>query len=129
MDENPTAELGQIGRATRFALACIVVAFSYFSIRSNFCISGFAQMFQDMMGQDAQLPAITRFVFAARYGLFALSCGIPIACIALLFTRNIAKSIYWIGILALVAVVQWVVVFSAMSEPFIQIINKMQEVK
>jgi type II secretory pathway component PulF len=129
VDENPAAEIRQIGRATRFALACIVGAFSYFSIRANFCTPAFAQMFADMLSEDAQLPAITRFVFAARYGLLALSCGIPIACIALLFTRNIAKSIYWIGVLGLVAVVQWVVVFSAMSEPLIQIINKMQEVK
>ena len=129
MDENPAAEIRQIGRATRFALTCIVVAFSYFSIRSSFCIPAFVQVFADMLGEDAQLPAITRFVFAARYGLLSLSCGIPIACIALLFTRNIAKSIYWIGILALVAVVQWVVVFSAMSEPVMEVITKMQSPK
>ncbi len=78
-----------------------------------------------MLGEDAQLPAITRFVFAARYGLLALSCGIPIACIALLFTRNIAKSLYWIGVLALVTVVQWVVLFYAMSAPLMMIITQM----
>ena len=129
MDENPVVEIRQIGRATRFALTCIVVAFSYFSIRSSLSIPGFERIFADMLGADAQLPAITRFVIAARYGLLALSCAIPIACIAFLFTRNIAKSLYWIGALALVTVVQWAVLFYAMVAPLVTIINQMQEVK
>ncbi len=125
MEEIPAAEIRQIGRATRFALACIVVAFSYFSIRSNLSIPGFERIFADMIGEDTQLPAITRFVIAARYGLLALSCGVPIACIVFLFTRNIAKSLYWIGVMALVTVVQWVVLFYAMSAPLMMIITQM----
>ena len=79
-----------------------------------------------MLGEEAQLPGITRFVIAARYGLLALSCAIPIACIALLFTRDITRSIYWIGALGLLTVVQWLVIFYAISEPLMEVITKMQ---
>jgi hypothetical protein len=115
----------RIGRATRFAIACVVVGLSYLAIRSCLGIPKFARIFMDMLGANERLPAITVFVLRAQPVLLALSYGIPAAAVALLFTRNVVRSLYCLGILVLVSIVECIVVIHAMYSPLTAIISKM----
>jgi len=120
----PAAD-ARISHATRFAIACVVLGFSYLSIRSSLSISNFERIFEDMLGRNERLPWLTLFVLRARPAFIVLSCCIPIACIALLFARDIARSIYGLGILILVAMAEGLVLFHALFSPLVEIINRM----
>jgi hypothetical protein len=115
-------ELMRLGHATRFAIACIVVGFSYLSIRSCLSIRVFGGLFLDFLGENEILPPLTRFILGARMPLLALSFSIPAASIALLFTRNIARSLYCLGVLALVSIIEWIVVYEAMFLPLTKVV-------
>ena len=121
-----TPDLARIGRATRFAIACVVVGFSYLSIRSCLSIRVFGGYFLDFLGENEILPPLTRFILGVRMPLLALSFGIPAASIALLFTRNIARSLYCLGVLALVSIIEWIVVYEAMFLPLTKVLFRMQ---
>ena len=113
-------------KATRFAIACIVLGFSYVSIRCNLDISRFRRIYADMLGESEALPALTLFVFWARHVFLTLSFCVPAACIAFLFTRNIARSLYSIGVLGLVSLLEYNVLWQAVYSPLFRIIEKMQ---
>jgi len=119
-------ELASIGRATRFAIVCMAVGISWLAINNCLRIPKFAGIFTDMLGENERLPAITTFFLRNYEALLVLSCCIPVAAIALLFTRNIARSLYCLGILILISIVECVVVIHAMYSPLTTIIEKMQ---
>lgn len=119
--------LPRIGHATRFAIACVVLGFSYLSIRSSLSISRFERVFEDMLGSGTRLPALTTFVMGVRPAFVALSFCIPVACIAIFFIRDIARSLYCLGVLALIAIIECIVLFHALSSPLVEIISGMQD--
>lgn len=73
----------------------------YLRIRSCQSIPRFARIYSDMLGQGKRLPAFTLFVLREKVPLLVLSVFLPVTAIGLLFTRNIARSLYCMGILIL----------------------------
>jgi NAD/NADP transhydrogenase beta subunit len=126
-NNSDTLNIARIGRATRFAVACVVLGISYFSIRASLSITAFERIFGDMLGPDEKLPALTIFVLKARLVFVAFSFAIPSASIGLLFTRNIARSLYVLGILVLLALIMGIVLFHGMTGPLLEILQKMQD--
>lgn len=116
----------RIARATRFAVACLVFGISYVTARLSLSIPSFEVMLQDMLGDYAKLPVLTTFVLNAHTLLVVLSLCIPVACACTFFTHDIARSIYLLGALALIAIVECIVIFNALSLPLIEIISRMQ---
>ena len=100
--ETVPSDTARLGGATRFALTCVVLGFSYFSIRGCLAIPNFQVIFQDMLGSETSLPWITKFVLSCRLVFLAVSIGIPVLGIALLFSRDIARSLYILGAAMLV---------------------------
>lgn len=125
-DPVPSNELTRLGRATRFAIVCVVLGVSYFTISSCLGISRFSKIFADVLGENETLPAITTFVLGARTVLLVLSICIPVAAVALLFTRDIVRSLYGLGPLVLIAIVEYAVLWHAKASPLVMIIEKMQ---
>lgn len=124
--ETETLNLTRVCKATRFAVACIVFGFSYHTIRSSLNISKFERIFMDMLGENETLPLLTIFVLRARHVFLALSIGIPVACFAFLFVRDVARSICCIGVLILLSILEWTVIDQATWSPMTRIIEKMQ---
>ena len=125
--ETVPSDTARLGGATRFALTCVVLGFSYLSIRGCLVIPNFQVIFQDMLGSETSLPWITKFVLSCRLVFLAVSIGIPVLGIALLFSRDIARSLYFLGAAMLVIVVECIVLYHALSAPLMNIITKMQE--
>lgn len=121
-----TPDLARIGHAKRFAIACVVMGLSCLTISSCLNIPRFARIFTDMLGENQGLPVLTTYVLGAHTALLALSFCIPVAAIALVFTRDIARSLYCLGILFLISMVEYVVVNHAKYSPLVRIIEKMQ---
>jgi hypothetical protein len=119
-------ELMRLGRATRFAIVCVVVGLSYLAIRSCLGIPKFVRIFSDMLGEAERLPAITALVIRGQSVLLALSYCIPAAAVGLLFMRDVARSLYCLGILILISIVTSAVVIFAMYLPMMTIIEKIQ---
>jgi hypothetical protein len=119
-------ELASIGRAMRFAIGCVVVGVSWLAINSCLNIPRFGLIYSDMLGENEHLPWLTRFVLGAYPVLLVLSICIPVAAIALLFTRNVVRSLYCLGVLVLVSIVECVVVIYAKYLPLITIFERMQ---
>ena len=124
--ETKTLNLTSACKATRFAVACVVLGFSYLAIRSSLGISSSHRLFVDMLGESETLPVVTAFVFRARPMFLMLSFCVPVACLAFLFDRDIARSLYCIGILVLVSIVECIILFHALSSPIFRIAEKMQ---
>jgi hypothetical protein len=118
--------LQSLARATRFALAMIVMALAYFPFRFSLGISKFERIFEDMLGAGSQLPIVTTFVLNAAPAVIAISAAILVVPIAVLFMRNIPRALYILGALAIVAVVNCAVVFVALISPLMEIIKRMQ---
>lgn len=123
----PTPDLTRIGRATCFAFVCVVAGIACLNINSCLGIPRFAHIFSDMLGENERLPALSVFVLRAQPVLLVLSCCILVAAIALLFTRNITRSLYCLGVLTLISMVEYAVVWHAKASPLVRIIEKMQE--
>lgn len=117
-------DIRQLGRAVRFALVAIVLGLSYFGIRASLSIENFHQIFTDMIG-GKPLPPLTTFVINARPGFMFVSFIVPLVAFGMLFVRNLVISIYVIGVLALVTLIQFIVLYHALSAPFIQIATNM----
>lgn len=115
-----------IGKAARFAIACGVIGLSYLSIRGSLAIPRFARIFQDMLGENEPLPTLSVFAIRAYPVIVAVSFAVPISAVALLFTRNIVRSLHGLGILTLFSVVQGIVLTHALFSPLVAIIEKMQ---
>ena len=116
----------RIARATRFAFACVVLGVSWLAIKSCLNIPRFARIFMDMLGENEPLPKLTRLVIATWWPLLALSLSVPAAAIVLLFTRDVVRSLYCLGVLVLISIVVSVVVTHATYSPLMTIIEKMQ---
>lgn len=119
-------ELMRIGRATRFAIVCVVVGVSWLAIRSCLGIPKFRHIFSDMLGENERLPAITMLVIRGQSVLLALSYCIPAVAVGLLFMRDVARSLYCLGILILISIVTSAVVIFATYLPLMTLIEKIQ---
>lgn len=125
-NELRTLDLTRLGHATRFAIACVALGISWVAINSCLNIPQFARIFSHMLGENAPLPLLTRFVLNAYMVLLVLSFCVPVGAIALLFARDVVRSLYCLGILILVAIVECIVVAHAKYAPLITFIEEIQ---
>lgn len=124
---NQATELHKAIKAVRFALVLVLIAASYPAVRLSLGISKFRMIFADMLGDGAELPVLTKGVIASEPVLIALSVAIPLVGIALLFVRNVTRSLYVLGGLFLLLVPTCIVVSTALFMPLVDIIEKMQQ--
>lgn len=117
-------DVRQLARAIRFALVAIVLSVSYFGLRSSLSIGQFGAIFNDMLA-GRPLPAITVFVLKAKLAFVAVSILLPTAAVATLFQRRVVASFYVIGGLSVLAIVQFVVLYHALSAPLVEVIKGM----
>ncbi len=118
----------RVARAARFAMVCIVLGFSCITVRMTSNIHNFETIFTDMLGDGAKLPALPLFVLHTQTLLNVLARGIPVVCIAALFMRDIARSFYLLGTLAIASIIMWFVISTAVSLPLNEIISRMSGV-
>ena len=119
-----TRDFMQVARAIRFALVCIILGLSYFSVRSSLSIHAFQQIFTDMLGAKP-LPSITTFVIAARPVFIGISFAVPIVAVICLFARGLVLPFYIIGILVLLTIAELIVLYHGLFGPLSQIISGM----
>jgi hypothetical protein len=111
-------------RAVRFALVCLVLGLSYFTIRASIKIPDFQRVFADML-DGAVLPLLTSWVLGGRSVLCVASILFPLAALATLFTRSSTKSVYFLGVLTLMTLLQFGIVCHALSEPLLRLIDQL----
>ena len=117
-----TIDVRQLALAIRFVLVSVVLALSLLSLGCSLRIEGFGQIFNDMLN-GVPLPVITAFVLRARFFFVALSVLVPLAAVATLFLRSVIRSLYLLGTLAFVAVVQIITIYYGMSAVLLQTIR------
>jgi hypothetical protein len=123
---NDVSEMRDLAKATRFAVVCIVLGLSYFSIRASLNIPAYMRVYEDMLGSGSQLPGITVFVFKAQHLFVGISFAVPALSLGLLFVRNIPRAMRVIGVLVLEVIVQSIVLYHALLAPITEIIRRMQ---
>ena len=120
----PDIDVRQLAYAVRFALAVIVLGVSYFAMKSSMAIDNFATIFKDMLG-GKPLPVATQYVLQGRVFLVCLAYLIPIVVLGALFSRRVVASIYVIGVAGLVAVIETISLYQALSSPLFEIVRQM----
>jgi type II secretory pathway component PulF len=121
----PPLDVLQLAKAIRFAFAMFIVCIGYFSIRSSLSIPGFEQIFKDMLG-GKQLPPSTALLIHASSIVVAVSFLVPLCAIVSLFNRDLIKSFYLLGTLAIITLVEFVWISHALFAPLMMIISSMQ---
>lgn len=117
-------DLQQTHRAIRFALVSLLLAFSYFNVRANLAIPKFAQIFADMI-EGRPLPIVSNLVIRWKLFLLVVSCLLPALSLVTLFLRSISRSFYILGVLALLTGFQFVIVWTALTEPLIMMVSNL----
>jgi hypothetical protein len=125
LENKPAAsvpEFTAVARAIRFALVCILVAFSLLNIRSALSINKFGTIFRDMLG-NKPLPELTTFVVSSPTLFALLSFAVPICAVAMLFSPRFVRSFYVLGVLAVVIIAELLVLYHALMAPMGQIMS------
>jgi hypothetical protein len=125
--EPSSMNVADLARAVRFALAALVVGLSYFSISGSLGIQGFGAIYNDMLN-GRPLPMFTEFILRARPLFVASSVFVPVAAVALLFSRRLIPCIYIIGVLGLLSLGQIVALYYWLMLPLFDIISSMSAV-
>jgi hypothetical protein len=114
----------RIAQATRFAIGCVVIGISLLAILTSLGIDRQESMLEDMIGSRDKLPDLTKLVMGTS-GVFVLvSFAIPVCCIFLMLSRNMVRSLYLLGGLALVSIVEAIVIYVAMSVPLMTVLQQ-----
>jgi hypothetical protein len=119
MDTPPPAPLidtAALARAIRFALVCILLGLCYINLHCALNINAFISIFKDMLN-GKPLPAITVFVIQSRILLTSLSVILPFCAFLTLFSSQLIRSFYALGLLALLTLIELVTVYSALGVP------------
>lgn len=111
-----------VARAIRFAFVCFLLVPSYFNIRGSFLISNFKGLFSDML-EGHSLPLIASFVLANRWLFITTSVLLPSIALATLRDRNILRSFYVLGALALMTLIQIIFLYQGLCAPLSTLIN------
>ncbi len=110
----------EVARAVRFAIAVILFGLSYVSIRISFGLVGIEQVLD---GMGMALPAITSFIITARPAFMFVSVLIPLAALACLWDANVTRSIYNLGRLSLLNIVQLILLYHGFSAPLVKMVT------
>lgn len=120
------ADLAAVIRAIQFAMISVVLVVSYFNIHESFSIPKFQAIYHDMLGDEA-LPVITVWVINCSSILLLLSIALPVIGIGTLFMRNLPNSFHTLGGVLVLATLQAIFLFHALSAPLLEIVRKMSE--
>jgi hypothetical protein len=117
-------EIWRIVRAVRFALVCIVLGLSYFDIHVSLAIPDFQRIFADMI-EGTALPLITTLVIHGHWALVTCSFLLPATALGTFFFRATTKSIYIIGVLALMTILQTAIMCQGLSDPLFRLTKQL----
>jgi hypothetical protein len=117
-------DIAALARAIRFALVCLLLGLCYLNLRCTFSINACSSIFKDMLG-GKPLPASTVFVLQFRILFASISVVVPFCAVLILFTREMIRSFYAVGLLALLTLGELVTVYCALLAPFKFIIQTM----
>jgi hypothetical protein len=115
-------EINATARAVRFAIAVILFGLSYVSIRASFGFGGFEDVLTGMGMTNKTLPALTTFIFAVRPELIFVSIAVPLAALACFWDQNVTRSIYNLGRLTLLTIVQLILLYDGLCGPLVKLI-------
>jgi uncharacterized MnhB-related membrane protein len=118
-------QLLQFSRAVRFALAAIVIGFSYPGIRIVSFSGNVEQIYHDMLGNHP-LPESTQFLFRYQEIFCLLSFLFPLLAIASIFLKEIVRSLYVSGVLFLLCFALFYFEWHAAIVPMFDIVRGMQ---
>lgn len=117
-------DVPQLARAIRFAFVIIILCLSYVNIRSSLGIDRFDLAFKDMVGHP--LPPLAAFIVGARDDLLVISLLVPLCVIGALFLRDLVRSFYVIGALALVSLIESALIYHLLFTAVVQIIAALE---
>ena len=115
-----SSDIIEVARAVRFAIAVILFGLSYVSIRISFGLGGIEQVLD---GMGIALPAITSFIITARPALMFASVLIPLAALGCFLDSNVARSIYNLGRLCLLVIIQLILFYHGFSAPLVKMVT------
>ena len=120
-------DVRQLAGAIRFALVGIILGLSLLGLRTGPNIESFRKIFEDMLGKEEALPAVTRFVLNAGPWFVVVSYLTPILAVWTLFLRSFVVSFYIIGVLGFITVGQFIIIFHGFFAPLVKIAENMNK--
>ena len=81
----------------------------------------------DML-EGSHLPLVSQFVFGNQTLLILSSLLLPTIAVTTLFWNNLRKSFYTLGIITLIALIHFAVVFEAFWTPIARLTQQLGEV-
>lgn len=120
----PGFDIVQFAKATRFALASIVLCLSCFVLRSSLAIEDFDRIFHDMLG-GKPLPPVTQWLLHLRLLILLVSMFIPLIALATLSFGNLARAVTILGWLVIVAFIECLLIYQGLTASLIEIIKQM----
>ena len=131
-DQNTAAELkelkGQVAalfRALRVLMSFLLLGTAFLNVWADLRILSMESAAKDMnMIVCSDLPAVTRFIMGLHYVPLVLSILLALAGLAVLFfVKSPARGIILAAVAAVLLIVIWQVVTSAMTWPLIELMN------
>ena len=110
-------DIAALGRAIRFALVCVLLGLCFLNLCCALSINASIAVFKDMLN-GRPLPAITGFVIQFRILFTSLSVIVPFCAVMIPFSSQLIRSFYALGLLALLALIELVTVYTALLLPF-----------
>jgi hypothetical protein len=120
----PPFEIAAVARAIRFALVCILLGLCLLNIYAELSFYDFSLIHRNMLG-GPPLPALTVFVLQSRILFTSLSVIVPFCGVLTLFSRELIRSFYALGLLALLTFIELVTLYCALDLPLVRIIQEM----
>jgi hypothetical protein len=101
----PAIDVAALSRAIRFALVCILLGFCYVNIRCAFGLTAPSFVFKATLN-GRPLPEMTVFVLQYRILFTSLSVILPFCAALTLFSSQLIRSFYALGLLTLLTFVE-----------------------
>ena len=119
----PVINVGSLARAIRFALVCILLGLCYLNLRCALSINAFAWIYSEKC--LGALPPSIEFILKYRILLISLSVILPFCAVLILFSGQVIRSFYALGLLALLTLVELVTLYFGLFSEFKLIIQSM----
>jgi hypothetical protein len=121
----PLIDIAALARAIRFALVCTLLVFCYFNIDCAFHLSEFSLVSKGMFNGK---PLPSAAVLVLQWGILftSLSVILPFCAVLTLFSRELIRTFYALGILTLLTFVELAIQLSALlsvSKLFIEMLG------
>lgn len=118
-------DMHRIARSVRFALASVVLGFSYVNVKLAFSIGTFEAIYHDMLN-GKPLPWETLLLLKLKWLIVALSVALPVLAVVSLRMKNLGSAIYLVGWLVPIVFIYLFTTWNFLMAPLITIIQTMQ---